>query len=475
MTSEKGEFPVRGTAIYFMLFLLPFFFACKETHKQSVDDTETVLDDTIFFPDDDPLFEEEDVSEIDIEEEDIPETESLPDNDVWDTLDEDGDGIVNEHECSDTDSCEDTDGDGTPDYQDTDSDGDGIPDEIEAPSGITVDTDNDGTPNFQDADSDNDGIPDFVEAADFPTNPVDTDTDGTADYRDIDSDNDGIKDAVECPAQPCVDSDGDETPDYLDSDSDNDTVEDMYEEFGGLDDPDDDGIPNYLDTDSDGDGLLDKDERGPTESMPQDTDGDNIPDFLDTDSDNDGLSDADEKAYGTDPTKADTDEDGIDDRTEVILDCDPLAPDACTEDMAYAVVNYEDPEKTETIEIDTPNATVAGKDLWEAVTFGITADDNGYGINALDFVQSSVASYALPAEGVQSMDGTSFYSVVPETVLAYELVLQNQIFENPTCNSELFKLNMNLFGDGVLIRTKVLLIIVQVNCPGPQEPIVISR
>jgi len=450
-----------------MLLLLPLFFACKEAHKQSVDDAEAVLDDTVFIPDDDPLFDEEDISEIELKEEDIPETESLPDNDVWDTLDEDGDGITNEHECT-ADPCEDTDGDGTPDYQDTDSDGDSIPDSVEAPTGIPIDTDNDDIPDFQETDSDNDGIPDVVEAGSDPSDPLDTDTDGTADYRDTDSDHDGIKDEVECPAQPCVDSDGDETPDYLDSDSDNDTVEDMHEEFDGPHDSDGDGIPNYLDDDSDGDGFLDKDERGPTESMPQDTDGDNMPDFLDTDSDSDGLSDADEKAYGTDPTRVDTDEDGIDDKSEIVIGCDPLTPDACAEDMFYVVVAYEDVEQTMTIEIDTPDAVTAGTDLWDEVALEITAEENEYGINALDFIKSSAASYALPAEGVQSKVDTSFYSVVPGTILAYDLVFQNHIFESPACSPNLFKLNISLFGDDTNIRTKTLLIIVPAFCPHPE-------
>lgn len=445
---------MRGTAIYFMLFLLPLFFACKETHKQSVDDTETIVDDTVFIPDDDPVFDEEDISEIELEEEDIPETESLPDNDLWDTLDEDGDGITNGHECT-ADPCEDTDGDGTPDYQDTDSDGDSIPDSVEAPTGIPIDTDNDDTPDFQDTDSDDDGISDSVEAAGGIT--VDTDDDGKADYRDVDSDDDAIPDEVECPEQLCVDTDHDGTPDYRDTDSDNDTIEDMYEGGWQYPDRDGDGLPNYLDEDSDGDGLLDKDERG-SDKAPRDTDGDDIPDFWDTDSDNDGLSDADEKAYGTDPTRMDTDGDEVDDNTEVLIGCDPLMPDpGCTNAVGYIIVAYYAPARNLTFHLETPSSGIS----WEMVTTEIVAVANPYGIDPLDFVQSMNTSYAEPDTGIQSKDASAFYLVVPGTVLFYDIVLQNTFFESAsTEESSLFILTIKLIGDESVIVTKDLWIIV---------------
>ncbi len=325
MANGKGEGPVRGTAIYFMLLLLPLFFACKEKHNAATDNalvtadesepvTDTVLeDDPPFYTDDAEL-----LSDILFDDDILSSDEDMPDEE-----------ILIDDEVTDTDDC------------------------------------------LYCADADEDGIPD----------------------------------EVECPSQPCVDSDKDGTPDYLD-----------------------------------------------------------------TDSDGDGLSDAQEKTYGTDPTRVDTDEDGIDDKSEIVIGCDPLTPDACAEDVVYAVVIYEEADRTKTFEIETPDPTAAGTEIWNEVTFEVTAEENEYGINALEFIKSSVASYALPAEGVQSMDGTSFYLVVPETVLAYELVFQNHIFEPTPCEPELFKLNINLFGDGVPIRTKVLLIIVQANCPGSQEP-----
>ncbi len=102
----------------------------------------------------------------------------------------------------------DTDGDGIPNYQDLDSDGDGIPDNVEAqtstgytaPSGS--DSDNDGLDNAYETgglsaiDTDGDGTPDFMD--------TDSDDDGTSDTSEAtltlsgsDSDNDGLDDNID--------------------------------------------------------------------------------------------------------------------------------------------------------------------------------------------------------------------------------------------------------------------------------------
>ena len=127
-----------------------------------------------------------------------------------DIPDADGDGVLDDEECPPPGnplqpaSCVDTDGDGTPDFEDSDDDGDGIETRDETPDGDSDprddDTDGDGTPNYLDSDDDGDGI-------------------GTADERD---DSDAL----------------------------------------GNDDVDGDGDVNWLDTDSDGDGIADEDESG---------------------------------------------------------------------------------------------------------------------------------------------------------------------------------------------------------------------
>lgn len=201
----------------------------------------------------------------------------------------------------------DADGDGIPDYLDTDSDNDGIPDATEGRG----DPDKDGLPNFIDLDSDNDGIPDRIEGS------SDFDKDGKGNFIDTDSDNDGILDAIEGIGDPDndgnpnyldLDSDGDGIPDriegtrdtdgdgimdFLDSDSDNDGIPDSVE---GTRDTDGDGIPNYRDEDSDNDGIPDHIEAGPDPKNPVDSDKDGKPDYLDTDSDEDGILDKYEAA-----------------------------------------------------------------------------------------------------------------------------------------------------------------------------------
>ncbi len=249
-----------------------------------------------------------------------------PNDPADDNVDSDGDGYPDAVEALEgTDPSDptsfpnDADQDGIPDAQDPDgsgpgygdSDNDGVPDNVECPSGAPCqDTDGDGTPDYLDSDHDGDGTPDSVEAV------TDTDGDGTMDYFDDitdgnDSDGDGITDDVECSTSaPCVDTDGDGTPDYLDLDSDADGTPDATE---GVTDSDGDGIPDYLDADngapgdSDGDGIPD-DVECPTGTPCIDTDGDGVPDYMDTDSDDDGTPDS-----GEAPATNDADGDGIPD------------------------------------------------------------------------------------------------------------------------------------------------------------------
>ncbi len=281
-------------------------------------------------------------------------------NEITLSLDDDNDGIPNAIECPSgppyDNSCTDSDGDGTPDFQETDSDNDGIPDATEVGLDPTnpIDSDGDGTPDYRDTDSDNDLIDDAIEGS------SDSDGDGIPDYVDIgstgDSDGDGIPDTVECVAYPaCADTNGDGQPDYLDTDSDGDGISDAAE--AGIDpttpiDTDNDGTPDYQDTDSDGDatddsveGVSDNDgdgipdyvdaaSAGPAPNAGDsdgdgiadiiectlypfcaDSDNDGTPDYMETDSDNDGISDAVETGTAIN----DADVDGIDDAIDVDL------------------------------------------------------------------------------------------------------------------------------------------------------------
>ena len=230
-----------------------------------------------------------------------PDSALVPIDDSADgNADDDGDGILNNEECTNPAACE-------------DEDGDGIPDFVES---YTLDSDGDGIPDQQDDDSDNDGTPDGLECSsdgvalgDLAPNCPDSDGDGIPDFLDPDTnpgmplgdpngdvDMDGLLDVQECPnGSPCPDTDGDGLPDTVDNDSDNDGIDDDLECTNPLscEDSDMDGIPDYL------------------EPSTIDSDGDGIPDDQDADSDNDGTPDGVE--CGTAPQCGDADNDGIPD------------------------------------------------------------------------------------------------------------------------------------------------------------------
>ncbi len=220
-----------------------------------------------------------------------------------------------------------------------DDDNDGIYDTAEG----SGDTDGDGIPNYLDSDSDNDGCSDAKEAgftdanadgmvdgtgvaangtvigSDGYTNPADADKNGVADYREAgpDSDGDGIADACEVtdPGDPLNDNDEDGIEDAIDLDDDNDGILDTEE---GDADTDGDGIVDSKDADSDGDGCFDVVEAGFTDAnnagiidgtgiasdgtvlgsdgymIPIDADNNGISDYQEAgpDSDNDGIADA---------------------------------------------------------------------------------------------------------------------------------------------------------------------------------------
>lgn len=279
-------------------------------------------------------------------------------NQITSYPDEDGDTITDMDEGyvdpanEDGLTSTDTDGDGTPDYQDKDSDEDGIPDQLEAgdkdATTLPWDSDVDGIGDFRDTDADGNCILDADEGTD------DYDGDSIGDWHDVDDDGDNLLDAIEMGgACELLDSDGDGTADYRDDDSDGDSVGDKYES-GTSEwettpaDTDGDGTPDYLDQDSDGDGYSDRDESGGVgpAKAPRDTDGDGTYDFADLDSDGDGLTDQAEGSTGLDPYDADTDGDGFTDGAEDTAGTDPKDPGSVI-DGVYVTV----PERT-TLEQD---------------------------------------------------------------------------------------------------------------------------
>ncbi len=320
--------------------------------------------------DDTDLTEVDFRSVLDFDQDGIPDTVDLDDdndgisdldeaNGIDPSADDDNDGVPN-HSDDDpndplvgdvngtTEPAFDFDGDGIPNHFDIDADNDGIFDVYEA-GNDALDTNNDGVIDGVDTgfeDNNNDGQADSSEG----TTPLNTDTTGNADFLDIDADDDGIPDNVE--AQPTTgyvvpadtfslngvdtnypnglrpeDTDTDTTPDYLDADSDNDGIDDVLEagqgtlvdpladaDNDGLNDAFDDTLGNDVNNDLDTGAIATDNEDDADVAEVDfrsvlDFDGDGIPDTADLDDDNDGISDLDE-ANGIDPS-ADDDNDGV--------------------------------------------------------------------------------------------------------------------------------------------------------------------
>jgi hypothetical protein len=150
------------------------------------------------------------------------------------SFDADGDSIGDAVEVGDDPGDPiDTDGDGSPDFLDTDSDDDGILDVDEG----TADPDADGDGNWRDTDSDDDCRGDALESGGVSP-PRDTDLDGRPDVVDRDSDGDGLADSVEDANCNGV-RDGAESDSYA-ADGDADGASDLIERGAGTD-PNDPG------------------------------------------------------------------------------------------------------------------------------------------------------------------------------------------------------------------------------------------
>ncbi len=237
------------------------------------------------------------------------------------TLDSDNDGLLNSLEIGEGDS----DGDGVPDYLDTDSDdndilGDGTDGTDGGEYGGGADLDGDGTADYIDDDDEGDGADDWDEITAGGGDPSnDADGDGNPDYRDPDSDNDGVADGTEAGADVSLNTDGVGGNDHNDMDSDSDGIPDLVE-YGlwRCDDGSGGGVasngslePGELaactdvkaplcaaaNCDADGNGAVEADEFiGGT--LP-DFDGDAVANARELDSDNDGLTDLSEAGLAT--------------------------------------------------------------------------------------------------------------------------------------------------------------------------------
>jgi len=239
----------------------------------------------------------------------------------------------------------------------TDTDGDGVPDYVE--------TNDEGTdPNDETSvkDTDEDGVPDYIEETQDGTDPADkksfrdTDGDGVPDFVEQNTDGTGAGDPASY-----KDTDGDGVSDYYEVNIDETDPNDP----DSVKDTDEDGVPDYVEINLDGTDPTD-------ETSTKDTDGDRVPDFVETnvdttdpldgdsykDTDGDGVSDyVEESVDGTDPTDntkfKDTDADGVSDDYEVNVDgTDPTDKTSVKDSDGDGVPDYVE------VEIDGTDPTV---------------------------------------------------------------------------------------------------------------------
>lgn len=207
-------------------------------------------------------------------------------------VDTDGDSLDDSEEIGDTD------GDGIPDWMDTDDDNDLVATLNEcqrAPQ--NGDTDGDGAADWLDTDDDNDTLLTKLELGPGGgVSPRDTDQDGKFDYLDDDDDNDGEPTATErqsAPPEPDVNHNN--IPDYLDPaarGSEAGANPNEGKEACAVPSVNDAGLPVCWEQDHDGDGIWSSFEGAPSFTL--DTDGDGTVDFRDADDDGDGLPSKDE-------------------------------------------------------------------------------------------------------------------------------------------------------------------------------------
>jgi hypothetical protein len=114
-------------------------------------------------------------------------------------------------------------------------------------------------------------------------------------------------------------------------------------------------------------------------------------------------------------------------------------------------------------------------DLTQNVQLDVTTekeniDTNPYDVDARDFIKAIVPNGADPTDGYDSKDETTFYSVDPGTVVDFDVDFHNDFFEPPTVEATMFKALIHVVGDGTLLDTREVYIIVPGKDADPDLP-----
>ncbi|MFO7736193.1 MAG: hypothetical protein R6W70_08275 [bacterium] len=96
------------------------------------------------------------------------------------------------------------------------------------------------------------------------------------------------------------------------------------------------------------------------------------------------------------------------------------------------------------MDIDTANESVA----------------NVHAIDTTQFIKSVTASHSNPPEAYESKSGNTFKKVKPKTDLFFDVVFENTTFEPETTHNTLFRAKIHVFGEGAILDTREVYIIV---------------
>lgn len=94
------------------------------------------------------------------------------------------------------------------------------------------------------------------------------------------------------------------------------------------------------------------------------------------------------------------------------------------------------------------------------ITTGQESISNIHGIDTTEFIKKIVTDSSIPANNYDSKDDDWFYNVRPNTELLFDVTFENTIFEPTTTESTLFLAKITVYGEGALLDTRNVYIIV---------------
>jgi hypothetical protein len=94
------------------------------------------------------------------------------------------------------------------------------------------------------------------------------------------------------------------------------------------------------------------------------------------------------------------------------------------------------------------------------ITTGKESVANAHSIDTTQFIKKILTDSSIPANNYDSKDDDWFFNVRPNTQLLFDVTFENTIFEPTTTESTLFRAKITVYGEGALLDTRDVYIIV---------------